>query len=249
VSQQNNFDIENRIDQYLKGRLGQEQIDSLWVDMIEDPESYEYLKTMVSLKNIYADSNSSPISNINSSAKSNSNWNSNLIKYSVAALVLLSISVSSIIYFNSNQIDALEAMSSLDHVVYRSSIENQSESFDARLQNAIGLAIQGNTTTAMLLLNQIHDESTNPAIKAEAILNIGIIEYNQDAFVAASHSFNRVLSIDGIDSLIQERAVWSLAQSQLALGNYSAAKISIEKVIEIDGAHSRMARNYLKYLR
>lgn len=247
--QQINFDIENRIDLYLKGRLDQEQIDKLWVDMIENPESYEYLKTMVSLKNIYSNTNPTPVSNINSPSKPNSSWNKNLVQYSVAAILLISISVSSIIYFNTNQVDAIQAMSSLDHVVYRSSIDSQSESFETRLQNAVGLAIQGNTTSAILLLNQIHDESTDPAIKAEAILNIGIIEYNQDEFMAASHSFNRVLSIDGIDSLIQERAVWSLAQSQLALGNYSAAKISIEKVIEIDGAHSRMARNYLKYLR
>jgi tetratricopeptide (TPR) repeat protein len=248
VIQEINYDIENRIDLYLKGRLDQDQIDSLWVEMIDNPHGYEYLKTMVSLKNIYENETEGKITQISPGQNSNS-LNQNVIRYSVAALVVISIGLSSLLYVNSGPVDGVQALSSLDHVVYRSSSIESDESLSSRLQSAVGLAIQGNTTSAMLLLNQIHDEAADPAIKAEAILNIGIIEYNQDEFMAASHSFSRVLSIDGIDSLIQERAVWNLAQSQLALGNYSAAKESIDKVIEIDGAHSRMARNYLKYLR
>jgi tetratricopeptide (TPR) repeat protein len=216
--------------------------------MIENPESYEYLKTMVSLKSIYEKKNETPVVSITPVSEKNLFLNQNILRYTVAAVVILSISVSSMLYFNSNHVDPLQAVSKLDHSVYRSSGNGSTELIDSRLQNAVSLAIQGNSTSAILLLNQIHDESTDPVVKAEAILNIGIIEYNQDEFMSASHSFSRVLSIEGIDPLTQERAVWNLAQSQLALGNYSAAKVSIEKVIEIDGAHSRMARNYLKYL-
>lgn len=247
--QELNYDIENRIDLYLKGRLSQDQIDDLWVELIENPECYDYLKTVVSLRNIYKDqkiNTQTPVYELGSPKVAvTREW----FRYAAAAVVIVALGASSFLYFNSNQLQTLEPPSSLEHIVYRSVNNNDIDSSFDQLQAAIGMAVQGHTTSAILMLNQIHDEASDVGLQAEAILNIGIIEYNQDDFNAAARTFNRVANLDGIDMLIHERAMWNLAQSQVAMGDFIAARESVEKVIEMDGAHSRMAINYLKYLR
>jgi hypothetical protein len=46
--------IDDRIDQYINGKLSQDQIDEIWIDALCDDRHYNYLKASASLKDYYA---------------------------------------------------------------------------------------------------------------------------------------------------------------------------------------------------
>lgn len=45
--------IDDRIDQYINGKLSQEQIDEIWIDALCDDRNYSYLKTSSYLKEYF----------------------------------------------------------------------------------------------------------------------------------------------------------------------------------------------------
>jgi len=42
-------DIYIRIERYIKGELSQDEIDSLWIEFIRDPDMFNYFETYVNL--------------------------------------------------------------------------------------------------------------------------------------------------------------------------------------------------------
>jgi tetratricopeptide (TPR) repeat protein len=238
--------VEERIDQYLNGKLNQVEIDHLWIDVIENKQHYDYLKTSATLKKMLSDSKeqggSAPVYSI-TSAKS---WQ----KYAMAAGFALIVGLSTIYVVNIDSGPGLQPLQSLEFTTLRSGGElSLATEPDRRIQLAVNMAVQGNASAAVLALNRIYEESENDAEKAEALMNIGIIEYNNDEFASAQRTFTKIVSSHTSDILMYERAYWYLAQTQIALGDRAAAKESIGMVISIDGAHSRMAESYLRYLR
>lgn len=49
---ENNIEIQNRIEEYIKGRLSDEEIDELWVLFLESPEWFDYFTTLLNLYSI-----------------------------------------------------------------------------------------------------------------------------------------------------------------------------------------------------
>ncbi len=238
--------VEERIDQYLNGKLNQSEIDHLWIDVIENKHHYEYLKTSATLKSMLAESkdlgNTAPTYSI-ASVKS---WQ----KYAIAAGFALVVGLSTVYVANIDSGPGLQALQSLEFSTLRSGGDlSMTSEPDRRIQLAVNMAVQGNASGAVLALNQIYEESENDAEKVEALMNIGIIEYNNDEFASAQRTFTKIVSNHASEILLIERAYWYLAQAQIALGDRIGAKESITMVISIDGAHSRMAESYLRYLR
>lgn len=238
--------VEERIDHYLNGKLNQSEIDQLWIDVIENKHHYEYLKTSPTLRSMLSGSkdlgNTAPTYPI-AYVKS---WQ----KYAMVASFALVVGLSIIYVVNLESGPGLQALQSLEFSTLRSAgdLAMTSEP-DRRIQLAVNMAVQGNASAAVLALNQIYEESENDAEKVEALMNIGIIEYNNDEFVSAERTFTKIVSNHASNILMFERAYWYLAQAQIALGDRAGAKESIGMVISIDGAHSRMAESYLRYLR
>lgn len=250
-NQTNNYRVEDQLDQYVRGRLDQDQIDQLWVEMMEEPSYFEYLKTSVALKAVYQEkaitkeiTPSVPVTPIHQKSSSNfRNW-------SIAAGVALTLGIGSLlVYQSADTTSAFSIPETLEFAVYRSAAEVTENEEQRALQSAVNLAVQGDNTSAIILLNQIIAETQSESLRIEALLNLGIIEYNSNDFAAAERTFQRASSVDTSDSILKERAYWNLAQAQIAVGNLSEARKTIEMVIDIDGAHSRMAQNYMKYLR
>lgn len=250
-------ELERKIDQYICGRLNQDQIDALWVDIIENPSSYSYLKTTVALQRIVASSSITSIdskSDSISSTKANLNSSNNWKKYAAAAAIVVSAGVGGAYVIESNS--TLEGASTfkpydkLELVVYRSS-GNSLQPNDVRLelQKAIDTALLGNTSQAMISLNSILESTDDKFIKAEAYLNIGILEYNNNDFNAAALSLQNAATLSADNVLLYERVIWNLAHAQLALGDESNAKNTIRQVVALEGAHSRAAQSYLDFMK
>lgn len=250
---QKQFDIERKIDLYVSGRLDQLQIDALWVELIENPTYYEYLKTSAALKSMFSnqdlnftesdaiDQNTSKVQHISASWK----------KYAAAAAIVLATGTTALYLQDSstNGFTVTGPLESLELIVYRSTDNNLSSDNIPEMKEAVNLALSGNTSSAIFLLTTLLENSNTPEIQAEALLNIGIIEYNSDDFNGALQSLKRAASLEVSDNLLLERIIWNLSHAQMAVGDNQSARESVLKVIEFDGAHSRMAQNYLKYLK
>lgn len=248
-------ELERRIDLYVNGRLNQEQIDALWVDMIQNPNSYEYLKTTVALREVFKKS-STPInataSNRKDTKKTKSRPTNNWKQYAAAAAIVVSAGVTGTYIVNSNstqrEISELKPFDKLELVVYRSSSSSQTLSdLKLELQKAIDFALLGNTSEALISLNSILEGTDDKLIKAEAYLNIGILEYNSNDFSSATMSLQNAASLSSDDLLLYERVIWNLAHAQMAFGDKAGAKNTIREVISLNGAHSRAAQSYLDF--
>ena len=250
------FDIERRIDLYINGKLNQPQIDNLWVDLIENPSHFNYLKTTATLKSVLdKDGKSHVDASIIQPAEIESPTNVRPLfldwkKYAVAAAIVLISGVTATYYMGTATETTFDMpLDSLELVVYRSTDTTDLDVNETKLQEAVDLALAGNYTSAIILLNNLIEQNTDASTQAEALLNIGIIEYNNDDFNAALIALERASTFENIDKLLYERIMWNLSHTHMALGNQLAAKQSIQTVIDLDGAHSRMAQNYIKYLK
>lgn len=252
---QKQFDIERKIDLYVNGRLDQIQIDALWVELIENPSYYEYLKTSAALRSMFSKQElSTSVGSVQTGDNSVSKvytlptaWK----KYAAAAVILIATGTTVIYLQNSssNGVSITGPLDSLELIVYRSTDSNVTTDSVPELREAVNLALTGNTSSAIILLTTLLENTNTPEIQAEALLNIGIIEYNNDDFNAALQSLKRASALEVSDRLLLERIIWNLSHAQMAVGDNQSARESVLKVIEFDGAHSRMAQNYLKYLR
>lgn len=247
-------DPERLVDLYIAGRLDQNRIDDLWGMLIEDNQLYDYLKTSVSLRNVLR---SETIPHVPDNIKRNaSEANSrstpiyNLTGYLrpgivAAAAVFMVAAILSIGYLSSDTSEFQGPPQMLQHEIFRSTTVSGVE----RIQDAVNYAIRGDASTALIMLNQVLDESSNANIRAEALINMGIIHYNTESFATARVAFIQAKQVSGIDVQLYEKAIWNLSQTLLAMGDTDQARIVLNEVISLDGAHSRAASGYLKYLR
>lgn len=243
--------FEERLDQFLCNKLSQDQIDELWVEIIEDPVKYEYVKTSAALyKQFYeAGARDTRISGTIGKPKVKLNRTAIWKNTAVAAGIALALGLISVFTYNSVESPGISPLSSLEFANLRSAGDVGLTELEADIQTAINAALSGETSNALVKLSRVIDLTADKSIRASALINSGIIEYNQDNFEAATRHFEQVLKLDMNDVLVTERAAWYLAQSQLAQGDNQAAREALTRVVEIDGAHSRMAASYLRYLR
>lgn len=250
-------ELERKIDLYTCGRLNQDQIDALWVEMIENPSAYAYLKTTVALQKIVKNSSAISVeSKVDdktislSQNRSSKNWK----KYAAAAAIVVSAGVGGSYIIESNSTltnnTAFKPYDKLELIVYRSS-GNTQQLTDVRkeLQKAIDMAMSGSTSEAMISLNKILESTDDKLIKAEAYLNIGILEYNSNEFNSAALSLQNAANLSSDSILLYERVIWNLAHAQMALGDDVNAKNTIRQVVALEGAHSRAAQSYLDFMK
>jgi lipopolysaccharide biosynthesis regulator YciM len=137
----------------------------------------------------------------------------------------------------------------LEFTILRSSADFNSDDLHRNIQQAINLALSGQSVEAVYLLESVFHEESDLNIQSEVLMNVGIIQYNTSDFESAIQTFSQLLSLGDMEPMLSERAYWNLAQSYMALGSLDKARASFEVVVAMDGAHSRVARTYLKSLR
>lgn len=237
---------EDRIDQYVSGKLSQDQTDEVWMEILASPQHYDYLKTAVALRTIAAESTITAIPPTHNVPIRHS---TGLRKYAVAAGIALAVGATSVYIYSQDGQTVVRPLEALEFTTLRSTATLSASELQQSIQQAINLSLQGDASGAIVLLTQIYEEQVSSDIRAEALINIGIIQYNSDDFSGATRSFSELLTRFTDDPMLVERAQWNLAQAYMALGESDKARESLEMVVAMDGAHSRIARNYLTYLR
>lgn len=220
--------IEERIELYLDGKLSKDEIEELWLDILNKPEYFTHLKINLSLRKRYRQKKEHPVVNT-------TNYQPWLL--SVAAVVLFILAFN--FFYTSidetivplKQISFYELESSK---VVRSDNQNLTKT-DSLLNEAFNAVVTGEKNKGIDLYTQIYNKNVTASYSAKAHLNIGIIFYNELNFDDAAVSFRSALDAGGKIPRVEEKSHWFLAQTYINMNLLEKARDSARKTLEMNG--------------
>lgn len=233
-------DLETKIDDYLAGKLTAEEVDELWVELIQDDYYLDYMKSVANLKKLVEEEKDSfKTLKFTPTQK----WIS-----AVAAVLLL---VGSVVVFNLTvqSPDTVQPVSEIELDYYRSA-EGAASEMDSpdMIRQVITAANQGNVEEALRMVDAEIALATSDDQISELLITAGSILYNNGMYQDAISRFESSLETSSNDQMLRERAYWYLGNAYFQLNKIDEAKHALEKAFEINGAYSRVAQSYLKAL-
>lgn len=240
IESHKNKDLEEKIDLYVNGQLSQDEIDELWVELIQDGDQLDYLKTVANTKAVIESEREKP-----KILGMNRTWT-----YAAAAVIALLISVLTVINLPDFQTtEQVEPIASIELDYYRSENGVLETNIDQELlKNALALANRGNTSEAIQMLEQEVQSVENASWSAELYLNIGSLYYNDGRYQQAIENFQKVVDGQEIDVLTREKGYWYLGNAYFQLNQLDKAQQAIQNAFELNGAYRRVAKHYLNAL-
>lgn len=246
--------IKNKIHDFVDGNLTDTEVDELWAQLIGRPEDLDYLQTLSALKkmghegkfdHLYdVEPNVIPLSATRETVPT---FYERFKPYLVAASVLI---IGFAILFNLltsvQQSQTAGPISMIEYEIERG-VDNQTI-LENYLQEAVSLATNGNLEAAFSQLDQASSLNLTAEQDIDLQMVRGAIQYNSQNYSDALQTFEDIKTIEAIDRLSLEKSTWYLANTQLQLGMISEARSSMQEVIELDGAFSRVAKKKLENL-
>ena len=238
-----NKDLERRIDQYVNGKLSQEEIDDLWSELIQDEYYLDYTKSVANIKAVIESERSAKTSTTTYQLRK-------VASYGVAAAIAMIIGVIGVLNYTSNNasVDSLEALGWIEYDTYRSSNDSPAITNNETVKAAINLANEGNTAEAIRTLEVELAIEDDPDVIAELALSLGSIQYNYGDYTLALSNFETVISLDDINSLLLEKGYWYLANTHMQLDNLEDAQDALQNTVNLNGSYKRVAERYLNVI-
>lgn len=243
--------INNKIHDYLEGRLSSQQVDELWAEMLGDEEGFQYMETLSLLKKMgsegqFADSSDTG----NGFDDSNKTGGSTIVYYlryaaAVAAAILLTVTAVRQTDFSGNQ-STSAPITSIDYGVERSG--EAADHIESAKNHIIELVNLGKTDDAVFFLNeQLTSESLTEIQKNEFRTLKGSLYYNAERYHEAKQVFQEGMEqIDRqADAANFEKNLWYFANTLLRLGEKEQAVEYLNMVVQLDGSFGRVAKNLL----
>ena len=235
-------EVEDKIDDYVQGRLSAEEIDELWAELVQDDYYLDYLKTVAALKKIANEEREreAKIFNLSSAQK----W------ISAAAAILLIVGSITIFNLSTQTSETIQPVASIELDYYRSADGTavEGEVGGEVVREAITEANQGNVDAAVNLLDSQIAETDNVYDQAEMMITAGSILYNSGRYDEAIERFQFSIQSEVEDEIIRERAYWYLGNTYFQLNELDLAKVAFQNAYELNGAYSRVAQSYIKAL-
>lgn len=235
-----NRELEYKIDLYIDGKLTNDEIDELWVELIQDEYYLDYLKTAASLKALVGETEQK---------KPRVHKMLTQRKWYAAAAVLLMAATLSLFTIISDQGTAISPVSSIELDYYRSADGVVAETVNSdRIILAISAANRGEIQSALTMLDNLLETSLDVYERHKLLVTAGSILYNSGMYELAADRFEAGLELNSDDMLLLERNYWYLGNTYFQLNKIVEAKAALEKAYELNGAYSRIAASYLKAL-
>lgn len=241
--------IHNQIDAYRSGRLTENEIDSLWEKMIEEPEHLEYLKNAVNLEAISEKQQGGQVTGIIRKAASVLPLGSvgNLGRVAAIAIILLGL-ISAMFLFSSDYLPEADPMEQIEMNTFRST-NIPEEVFEYQVRRAVNLAAVEQFEEAVALLKSIKPEQLSEEQNISLKLNKGTIFYNSGDFHSAKKIFLDLLDSNvDLHILHAEQAHWILANTYLQLQEKEKALVHIQKTYDLNGSYRRLAERRLEIM-
>lgn len=245
----NEKNIKSHIHDYLEGGMPEEKVDELWAYLLGSPDDMEYLETLATLKSmgqkgiLISDDDSTPATH----DKQKRTRIYSIRKYLVAAaLLIISFVFSYSLIDQSDTTTGPVPISSIEYNTERSA--EQGTTFIGYINNAVEESAEGNVDAAIDILNEAR---ANLELSSDQFNKLKIVEgsvfYNAKKFIEAKSVFESLTEDrNNISFIDYERSLWFLANSHLQLNETERARITMEEVVELDGAYNRVARNTLE---
>ncbi len=231
-------EIQELIAEYVSGKLNEQKTDELWALFMEHQEYLEYLKTVQTLHDIAAEEQ-----------KETKIHKLPVYKYVAAAAIFLILGFSSLIYFLSpdeSTVQTLSAINSIELDIVRSA--DPAQEHIHILQTAITHSVKGEYDVALQLLEDVINNPKSQQQKHEATMLQGIIYFNLNRFDAALNSFHYITEASNVNPLMLEQAYWYGANAYSHLGKVEQSAEFTKRVLELDGAFSRVAARKMQNL-
>lgn len=250
--------IKKRIHDFVEGNLSTEEVDQLWAELIARPDDLDYLQTLSTLKKMGEDGkldhlydeqpNVVPLTAAQETSVSTTIYEK--FKPYLAAASVIIVGVAILFNLMTSVHQPLEGgpISMIEYGVERSA-DNQTM-LDNYLQEAVSFATNGKLDAAYAQI----DEASSLELTEEQNIDLkmvkGAIQYNSKNYSEALETFETIINKTvGIGQMNLEKGTWYLANTQLQLGMTNEAIKSMERVVELDGSFSRVAKNKLESLK
>ncbi|GAB5409493.1 MAG: hypothetical protein Wins2KO_31940 [Winogradskyella sp.] len=235
-----NKDLEYKIDLYVNGKLTEEQVDELWVELVQDGYYLDYTKSVANIKAVIDEKRSkdqaAPVYKLRK-----------VINYGAAAAIALVIGVIGVInYSGTNTLTEIAPQEQLDLGVVRGSEDSSPTSSVEAIREAIRLASDGSVEQAIELLETELIKAEVPNFIAEISLTLGSIQYNYGEYNTAVVNFERVINQPSIENEILEKGYWYLGNTYFQLERIEEAETAFQRTYELNGGFSRLAKSYLE---
>lgn len=232
-------ELEEKIDLYINGQLSQEEVDELWVELIQDEYHIDYLKTVANTKAVLeSERGKAKIFSLQN------RW-----AYAAAAAIALLIGVLTVLNYPATQPVDVEPVSAIELDYYRSEAGVQGNGEHSQvIRNALDLANSGDVEAAIAVLEEELAVAEAPSWQAELHLNVGSLYYNTGDFNEAIVNFEEVVNKEEIDILTLEKGYWYLGNAYFQLNELDQAEAAIQKAFDLNGAYRRVAGSYLTAL-
>lgn len=243
----NQVHIKHLIHDYVEGKLSEAETDNLWAHLIANPADLEYLQTLAALKKMgqegafeLPDDQTAEIRDASIHHQHRPMRYAGYIRYYVAAaaVLLLSIGILFTIVSDTQTDSVFNPIAMIEYEIERSA--DEITNLDMALNSAISHSISGEPELALELLKTIENGQVESKEMIYILMLKGAIRYNASEFLEAIETYKRVLQMNP-EFQTMEKAYWYLANAQLQAGLIDEAKENVEKVIELDGAFSRVA--------
>ncbi len=234
-------DVVRLIDDYLKGRLNQSQIDHLWVLLMQNPEYYPLLETQAAMKRMDVEEIRRKLENKDDDGstddqepysgfvnESKTPWVSALAAVVIIA-VLLNIFRSPVETEIRPLIDEIHTTNLIAPDISRSTATEMSN-FEQALYRAYLLSLSGNAKGAIAEYEQLLDYND---IKRNWVdYNLAIIYYNTGQHLNSAELFQTV-DCEQLDGNVRvESCYWFMTNSFLAVNNLERARESAEIILQ-----------------
>lgn len=236
-------DLERKIDLYVNGKLNEDEVDELWIELIQDEYYLEYTKSVANLKAVIEKQRSTkkraPVYRFREYAN-----------YGVAAAIAIIIGVIGVLNYSGTE-SGLEIVpqTTLDIETYRGSNDVIVRNENEIIKEAIRLATDGEIEAAIVLLQNELENEDSAEVVAELSLTLGSIQYNYGDYNASLISFQRVINQTEVDDLIVEKGYWYLGNTYFQLDMLKEAQDAFQKAYDLDGQYSRIAKSYVDALK
>lgn len=248
--------IKERIHDFVEGNLSPKKVDQLWAELIARPDDLDYLQTLVTLKKMEAegkfeelfDNKPHLIPLSSPQERSKTTLYEQFKPYLVAAsIIILGVVVLFNLMTSVQQPQNNGPIESIEYEIERSA-DNRTM-LDNYLQESVSSATNGNLEGAYAQI----DEALSLELTTEQNIDLkmakGAIQYNSQNYSEALQTFRSISDTEGIDPMNLEKSTWYLANTKLRLGMTDEAIKSMERVVELDGSFSRVAKNKLERIR
>lgn len=243
------------IEAYRTGNLPEKEVDNLWLELISDRDSFDYLVTVANLQKVaeLVDHEDRPAEETNRGKTIIPKWYKYLVpdkiwKRTAAAILLLAAVITvMVIYLPDGRLhtDPLDKIA-LDH--FRSSAIQGTE-VETSVQFAINQSSLGNYNDAVRIIEDLLLQELTPEEQIIVAINKGSIHYNHGSFLESRNVFAGILQdMENLHLMQEEQVHWYLGNCYLQLGDKQKAIHHITETLQRNGAYKRMATRLLEGL-